>query len=73
MKKNNVEFIPNHKQSMCWVCEGKGIIEEKCERKNLKMGTKLSICKTCKGTGKFTETHYYLIVGKIAFGVDSLK
>jgi len=35
-------------------------------------------CKTCKGTGRFTEEFYYLIYTdkkgrKLAFGVDSLK
>jgi DnaJ-class molecular chaperone len=30
-------------------------------------------CKSCKGTGKYKDYHYIMIVGKVAYDMDTLK
>lgn len=61
----DVEIIDCSTQNKCYRCEGKGY------EKN-----SLAACKTCGGTGKWTDERYLLIAKtpsgqKIAFDVDS--
>ena len=30
-------------------------------------------CKVCKGTGRYTEKHYIMIIGKTAWDMDTIK
>ena len=59
------KYIPNHNVTKCYKCNGKGRVNN-------------VMCVICKGTGKWKDTHYYLVTkdkegNNIAFGVDTVK
>jgi len=58
MKK--VKVIKKILKSPCACCFRKG---EKPDKN----------CKSCKGTGVYKDYYYILCVGKIAYGMDTLK
>lgn len=65
MAKEKVTFIDYSHDSKCYRCEGKGY------EKN-----SIAACKTCNGTGKWTEQRFVLVATtpegqKIGFEVDS--
>ena len=59
-KKNKLKIIKKRLKSLCYSCEGTG-----------KIGKKK--CRTCNGTGIYKENYYIHIVGKYAFGGDTIK
>ena len=67
MKKNKTEvLLCETSNKKCYICDGKGKIENKVE------------CKTCEGTGVFKDNHYIIITedvkgNKIAFPMDTIK
>lgn len=67
MKKNKTEVLRcETSDKTCYICDGIGKIENKVE------------CKTCEGTGVFTDNHYIIITedvkgNKIAFNMDTIK
>jgi hypothetical protein len=62
----NVKVITKNVKTPCYCCDNIG--GTPCKR---------SKCKICKGTGKYTEKHYIMIIGKgknrIAYGMDTVK
>ena len=66
MKKNNkFKIIRKPLKSKCYCCDGKGWVRDH-EYPSI-------TCKTCNGTGKYTENYYYFIVGKYCYDGDTLK
>jgi hypothetical protein len=65
MPKNKVklEVIKKISPTLCYCCS-----EGLCGKPRAKKG-----CPACKGTGKYKEYHYIMIVGNIAFDGDTLK
>ena len=60
MKKPKVEVIKKILESPCMcVCPN-----------NCKPNPK---CKSCKGTGIYKDYHYFMIVGKVAYDMDTLR
>ena len=57
--KPKVEVIKKIKESPCMCCF-KG---NKPDKK----------CKSCNGTGIYKDYHYFMIVGKIAYDMDTVK
>lgn len=59
----NIEVITKKLENRCYCCDesirGKPILRKDC--------------KTCNGTGIYTENHYIFVVGKIAIDGDTLK
>jgi len=75
-----IKYENKSKKSKCWACRGIGF--QNTNPNNLivdiLVGKKLKKCPICKGTGKWTETFYYLHYtdkegNKFCFGVDGLK
>ena len=69
MKNKKHEIIDHSDMMECWVCDGDGYIvkfydDKPYHRNKLK-------CKLCSGTGKFRESHYYIIDNKNKIAIDS--
>lgn len=60
-----MKYINKSIKSTCWTCNGKKKVDNKK-------------CKSCNGTGKWTDDFWFLIVKdkngqKYCYGVDGLK
>jgi hypothetical protein len=65
----NVTIIDNSDYPKCFKCNGTGKI---CSKVNCGCKEPCMVCDVCNGTGKFKESHYYIIdeKNKIAFDSD---
>ena len=60
MKKSKVKVIKKTLTAPCaCVCPNFGKPDEKCQ--------------SCKGTGIYKDYHYVMIVGKVAYDMDTVK
>jgi len=64
MSQKKVEIIKKEIDLECYVCNGKGNIEDK----NFSY-----TCPTCKGTGIFKDYIWYHIINGICYDGDTLK
>lgn len=58
--KTKVKVIKKIKDAVCGCCFRSG---EKPSKK----------CKSCHGTGVYKDYHYVMIVGKVAWDMDTIK
>ena len=60
MKIPKVKIIKKILKSPCTCCFKK---DEKPNKK----------CKSCQGTGIYKDSHYIMIIGKVAYDMDTVK
>ena len=61
-----MEIIKWKLKNPCYVCNGTGFHPGKRVNKSV-------VCKTCHGTGKYSQNHYIHIVNGVAIDGDTIK